>query len=267
MDAVGETRKVAPVRSEAAGRPGVLVFPDPEAVAREATRRFVQSSRRWISETGRFHAVLAGGRTPQALYQLLGGEEFRSEVNWSKVHLFWGDERVVPPEDPESNYGMVHRELLTRVPIPVGNIHRMEAECADLGRAAQAYEEVLRHYLRLDARGFPRFHLILLGMGRDGHTASLFPESGALEGTSHWVATPFIERLGRRRMTLTLPVLNAAYEVIFLVTGAGKAESLRRVLEAAGGPPLPAQLVQPIAGKRLFLVDAAAAALLGKSAG
>jgi 6-phosphogluconolactonase len=184
-------------------------------------------------------------------------------VDWAKVHVFWTDERAVPPDHPDSNYGMARRALLLRVPIPPGNVHRMEAEKTNLGRAAHDYEEVLRKYLELDDRGFPRFHLILLGMGADGHTASIFPGTRVTRQTSRWVTTPMVVKLNARRMTLTMPVLDAALRVVFLVVGREKAETLRAVLEGKADPPYPAQQVQPRDnGVKLFLVDEAAAALL-----
>jgi len=219
-----------------------------------------------IARDAAFHVALAGGNTPRELYGLLATQEFRTQVDWGKVHLFWGDERSVPPDHPDSNYGMVRRELLLRIPIPPANVHRMEAEQHNLGRAAQDYEEILRRNLPLNALGFPRFHLILLGMGRDGHTASLFPGSPKLRDTLRWVSTPLVPQLGTRRMTLTLPVLNAARQVLFLVTGAEKAQALHDVWNGHHDPPLPAQLVTAPEGRRIFLVDEAAAALLPRQA-
>ena len=165
--------------------------------------------------------------------------EFRGQVDWAKVHVFWSDERAVPPDHPDSNYGMARRELLLRVPIPQANVHRMEAEKPNIGRAAHEYEEVLRKYLELDDRGFPRFHLIFLGMGADGHTASLFPGTRVTRQTSRWVSTPMVAKLNARRMTLTLPVLDAALRVVFLVVGSEKAEILRAVLQEQGRSAVP----------------------------
>ena len=207
--------------------------------------------------------ALSGGNTPRQMFVLLASDEFRGQVDWAKVHFFWSDERAVPPANPDSNYGMARREMLIRVPIPEGNVHRMEAEKPSIGRAAHEYEEVLRKYLDLDDRGFPQFHLIYLGMGKDGHTASLFPGARVTRQTSRWVSTPLVTKLNMRRMTLTLPVLDAALRVVFLVVGSEKAEILRTVLQGKSEPPLPAQLVQPRnLGLKLFLVDKAAAALL-----
>ena len=240
--------------------PGVLVCSDAADLARVAARRFVDWAWQSIAKDGNFNVALSGGSTPRELYRLLATPEFRAQVDWPRVHLFWGDERAVPPDHPESNYGMVRRELLLRVPIPASNVHRMEAEDSNIGRAAHNYEATLRHFLPLDDRGFPRFHLILLGLGTDGHTASLFPGSSILRETSRWVSTPVIPKLGARRMSLTLPVLEAARRVAFLVSGAGKAAILHQVLCEHPDPPLPAQMVKPREGERIFLVDEAAAA-------
>ena len=243
--------------------PGVRVYPNPAEVARAAARLFVDYAWQSIAKHGEFMAALSGGNTPRMLFELLASDEFRGQVDWAKVHVFWSDERAVPPDHPDSNYGMARRELLLRVPIPQANVHRMEAEKPNIGRAAHEYEEILRKYLELDDRGFPRFHLIFLGMGADGHTASLFPGTRVTRQTSRWVSTPMVAKLNARRMTLTLPVLDAALRVVFLVVGREKAEILRAVLQERPDPPYPTQLVQPRAdGLKLFLVDQPAAALL-----
>ena len=243
--------------------PGVHVYPDPSEVARGAARLFVDYAWQSIAKNGQFMVALSGGNTPRQMFDLLASDEFRGQVDWAKVHFFWSDERAVPPTNAESNYGMARRELLIRVPVPEGNVHRMEAEKPNIGRAAHEYEEVLRKYLELDDRGFPRFHLIFLGLGKDGHTASLFPGTRAPRQTSRWVSTPMVTKLNMRRMTLTLPVLDAALRVIFLVVGPEKAQILHAVLEEKADPPYPAQLVQPRnPGQKLFLVDKAAAAML-----
>jgi 6-phosphogluconolactonase len=243
--------------------PGVHVYADPAAVARGAARLFVDYAWQSIAKNGQFMVALSGGNTPQAMFKLLASDEFRGQVDWAKVHVFWSDERAVPPSNAESNYGMARRELLIRVPIPEGNVHRMEAEKPNIGRAAHEYEEALRKYLELDDRGFPRFHLIFLGLGKDGHTASLFPGTRAPRQTSRWVSTPMVTKLNMRRMTLTLPVLDAAARVVFLVVGSEKADILHAVLEGKSDPPYPAQLVEPRnLGLKLFLVDKAAAAKL-----
>ena len=243
--------------------PGVQVFRDAEEVARGSARLFVDYAWQSIAKYGQFMVALSGGNTPKRMFQLLASDEFRGQVDWPRVHVFWSDERAVPPTSPESNYGMARRELLIRVPIPEGNVHRMEGEKGSIGRAAHEYEETLRKYLELDDRGFPRFHVIYLGMGQDGHTASLFPGGRVTRQTSRWVSTPMVTKLNMRRMTLTLPVLDAAMRVVFLVVGPEKAETLREVLQGKADPPYPAQLVQPRHhGLKIFLVDRAAAALL-----
>ena len=242
--------------------PGVLASADADELARTAARKFVDWAWQAIARDGNFFVALSGGSTPKALFRLLASDEFRQQIDWPRVHLFWGDERAVPPDDPESNYGMTRRELLIRVPIPAANVHRMEAEDPNLGRAAHEYEILLRRFLPLDARGFPVFHLVYLGLGIEGHTASLFPGSPLLKETLRWVSTPMVEKLGKRRMTLTLPVLDAAQRVVFLVSGSEKAPILREVLLGHPKQPLPAQMVQPQNGERIFLVDEAAASLL-----
>jgi 6-phosphogluconolactonase len=245
--------------------PGVWVCRDAEELARTAARKFVDWAWEAITRDGQFNVALSGGSTPQALFRVLASAEFRGQIDWPRVQLFWGDERAVPPDNPESNYGMARRELLVRVPIPAANVHRMEAEDTNMGRAAHQYETILRRYLPLDEKGLPVFHLIFLGMGTEGHTASLFPGSPLLKETLRWVSTPMVAKLGKRRMTLTLPVLDAARRVVFLVAGREKAAILREVLLGDPKPPLPAQMVQPRNGERIFLLDEAAAALVGGS--
>lgn len=262
MEDAGTTRKP---RAGPLGRvtpPAVRIFPIPEDVAHAAARLFVELAWQAVAQHGSFCVALAGGNTPRAMYRVLAGRDFRTQVDWNTVQIFWGDERCVPPDHAESNYGMARRELLLQVPVPLGNVHRMEAERANLGRAAQDYEDVMRRYLPLNARGFPRFDLVLLGMGAEGHTASLFPGARRLAETSRWVSTPLVAKLKSRRMTLTLPVLNAACYVLFSVCGSEKAGALREVLEGTSDPPLPAQMVTVPEGSRAFVVDEGAAALL-----
>jgi 6-phosphogluconolactonase len=243
--------------------PGVQVYSNPAEVARGAARLFVDYAWQSIARHEQFMVALSGGNTPRMMFEMLASAEFRGQVDWAKVHVFWSDERAVPPDNAESNYGMARRELLVRVPIPLANVHRMEAEKPNIGRAAHEYEEVLRKYLELDDRGFPRFHLIFLGVGNDGHTASLFPGTRVLRQTSRWVSTPMVTKFNARRMTLTLPVLEAALRVVFLVVGPEKADILHAVLQTKADPPYPTQLVQPRDnGLKLFLVDEAAAARL-----
>jgi 6-phosphogluconolactonase len=242
--------------------PGVLVCPDAAEVARAAARRFVDWAWQAIARDGKFQVALSGGSTPREMYRVLATQEFRTQIDWARVHLYWGDERAVLPDHADSNYGMARRELLLRVPIPSENVHRMEAEISPIGRAAHNYETVLRESLPVDDRGFPVFHLVLLGLGTDGHTASLFPGAKLLRETTRWVSTPALDKTGTRRMTLTLPVIEAAQRILFLVTGAQKAAMLRVVLCGSPDRELPAQMAQPRNGERIFLVDEDAARLL-----
>jgi len=242
--------------------PGVLVCQDAAEVARAAARRFVDWAWQAIARDGQFHVALSGGSTPREMYRLLATQEFRTQIDWPRVHFFWGDERAVPPEHPESNYGLARRELLLQVPIPPANVHRMEAEISPIGRAAHSYETLLRRSLELDDRGFPVFHLVILGMGSEGDVASLVPGARLLRETSRWVSTPAMDKLGTRHMTLTLPVIEAARRILFLVTGSQKAAILRVVLCGRADRGLPAQLARPLHGDRIFLVDQAAARLL-----
>jgi len=244
-------------------RTGTLrILPDLEAVSREAAERFAAAAGRGVRERRRFTVALSGGSTPAALFRLLAAPPLREALPWDRTQVFWGDERCVPPEDPASNYGTAHALFLSRVPIPPQNVHRMRGE-EDPERAAAAYEAELRAAFGLTGGEGPRFDLILLGLGEDGHTASLFPGSPALRETDRLVAAPFVERLSAYRLTLTLPVLNAAREVLVLVAGGVKAAALREVLQGPSGPErLPIRHVEPRDGSLTFLVDAAAARLL-----
>ncbi len=248
--------------------PEVQVYSDPGALARAAAERFVVLAKDIIAARGRFVVALAGGSTPRAMYTLLASEAFAGRVDWECVHIFWGDERCVPPIHPNSNYRMAHEALLAQVPVPEGNIHRMYAEI-EPSRAAVEYERSLRAFFALDnanqfeTGGFPSFDLILLGMGDDGHTASLFPGTAAIHERERWVVAHYIEKLEAWRLTLTPPVLNAAANIIFLVSGGGKAERLQQVLRGPYQPDtLPAQIIKPVGGHLSWLVDRAAAELL-----
>lgn len=244
------------------------MVPDAAALAGMAAERIAKLAEEAVARAGRFAVALAGGSTPQGLYARLASESYRARVPWPETEVFWGDERCVPPEHPESNYRMAAEALLRHVPIRPGQIHRMRGEDPDPTRAAAEYDALLRETFGVAPGVPPRFDLVLLGLGADGHTASLFPGSPALRETERLAVAVFVERLGAARLTLTLPVLNAAAAVVFLVSGGDKAEVLRAVLEGApGAEPLPAQLVHPPAGTVTWLVDAAAASLLGGEAG
>lgn len=232
----------------------IKVYPDGDALARAAAAHFVALAAQAIEARGRFVVALSGGSTPRATYSLLASAEFASRVDWARVQVFWGDERCVPPDHPESDYRMARETLLNRVPLPAGNIHRIRAEL-EPRRAVALYREELEAVL--GAEGW--FDLMLLGMGVDGHTASLFPGTAALEEKTRWVVENYVEPLNAWRITLTLLVINAARQVTFLVSGAAKARPLARVW---AGEQLPAALVQPSPGRLTWLVDAAAAGQL-----
>lgn len=225
-----------------------------------AAEEFVHVARTAIGAQGRFSVALSGGSTPKALYSLLASSY--PTFAWNRVFIFFGDERHVPPTDPESNYRMVQESLLSKITIPAENVFRVPAENPDAAAAAADYDSQLRKFFELKPNEFPRFDLILLGLGPDGHTASLFPGSAALEEQSHLVVANWVEKFKTHRITFTFPVLNRAAEVIFLVSGADKAEMLHQVLEGKTSPPLPSQRVQPADGKLLWMLDEAAAARL-----
>ena len=238
----------------------VLVFDTSEEVARAAAEKVVAYAREAIVDHGVFSVALAGGNTPRRVYELLASDPFKGLIEWPKVHLFFGDERCVPPHHQDSNYGMVYTALISKIEIPGVNVHRMVGEGNPEENAA-AYERELRSFF--GERSWPRFDLILLGMGEDGHTASLFPGSEALKEEAKWVVATRMRKLEQDRMTLTAPVLNHAAHVVFLVTGQGKAKRLSEVLgHQLKGEPLPSQLIHPIDGNLEWLVDKSAASLL-----
>jgi 6-phosphogluconolactonase len=238
----------------------VLVFDTPEDVALAAAERFVAYAQQAVAHHGGFSVALAGGNTPRRVYELLASDDFSNRIEWSKVNLFFGDERCVPPNHPESNYGMVYTSLIASVDIPPGNVHRIVGE-SDPEKNAAAYEKELRGFF--NKLSWPRFDLVLLGMGEDGHTASLFPRSDAVKEESRWVVATRMEQTKQDRITLTAPVFNHAAHVVFLVTGGAKAKRLSEVVQGAPDPErLPAQLVIPLDGSLEWLVDRAAASLV-----
>jgi 6-phosphogluconolactonase len=247
--------------------PLLRLFDDPDQLARGAGDEFARRARRAQDAGGRFAVALSGGSTPGRLYRTLAGPSFRDQVEWAAVHFFWGDERTVPPDHPDSNFAAAREALLSRVPVPPENIHRIKGEQSDPARAAADYEEELRRFFRLGPGGLPRFDLVLLGLGADGHTASLFPGSDALTEGRRLVVAPWVEKLDTHRVTLTCPVLNNAACILFLVTGVRKAATLRRVLEGPRDPRYPAQRVRPHDGELLWYVDRAAARELRPESG
>jgi 6-phosphogluconolactonase len=234
----------------------VEVYENPEGLAGAAAGEFAARAAEVIEERGRFTVVLAGGSTPKATYDILA-RDYAGRIDWSKVHVFFGDERSVPPDDDDSNYKMAREALLDHVPI--GSVHRMQGELPP-DDAAAAYEEELRGFFGPDE--LPKFDLILLGIGGDGHTASLFPETSALEVHDRLVVANPVLKLETTRITLTVPVLNAAHAVYFLVAGEGKADALAHILGGDADPrAYPASLIQPQEGPTWMLDQQAASGL------
>jgi 6-phosphogluconolactonase len=214
-----------------------------------------------VREKGSCTVVLSGGSTPKSLYALLADDaSWRARIPWETVHFFWGDERHVPPHHPVSNYRMAHEAMLSKVPIPAVNIHRIKSEYPDAEQAAREYEQTLREFFRLTAGHYPSFDLVFLGLGPDAHTASLFPGTRALYERQRLVVANWVGKFFADRITMTAPVLNNAVRVIFLVSGGEKALPLKAVLQGRYEPSqLPAQLIQPDRGRLLWLVDQSAA--------
>jgi 6-phosphogluconolactonase len=238
----------------------VTICRDAEQLYRAAAAQFVALAGAAAPTARGFAVALSGGSTPKGLYTLLATPEYREQIPWSRVHLFWGDERCVPPDHSESNYRMVRESLLSKIDIPQHNIHRMAGE-KDPEIAAAEYELELSNFFQLSEGDLPRFDLILLGLGEDGHTASLFPGSKALERMKHLVAAVDLETLGRHRLTLTLPVLNNGAQIAFLVSGRSKAAILGEILGTKSRSSiLPAAKVQPDNGRITWLVTRDAAA-------
>lgn len=247
----------------------MLTLPDADAVSHAAAEDFVELAGEAIRDRGRFSVVLAGGSTPRRLYQLLVEPPYREGVLWERVHFFWGDERAVPPDHPESNYGMAVVALLSKLRLPSKAIHRIQAEEPDREKAARDYQNEIGRVLGAAPNGSPPiFDLVLLGMGADGHTASLFPYTKAPWERGRWVVSHFVPKLNADRFTLTPPILNRAREVRILVTGVEKAPVLKAVLQGPRDPEgLPVQFVQPEAGRLIWLVDRAAASELSSEGG
>lgn len=244
----------------------IQVLNEPQELSRAAADELVRLAGEAIQARGLFTLALAGGSTPKMLYALLACDTYRSRVPWDKIHFFWGDERHVAPDHKDSNFRMTQENMLSKVSVPAGNVHRVQSENLDARKAADAYEKELRDFFtarKLLANGMPRFDLVLLGMGPDGHTASLFPGTHAIRERERWVAAPWVDKFQTYRITLTPPVINNAACILFFVSGDEKAETLRAVLEGAEeSDRYPSQTIRPTNGTVRWLVDRAAARAL-----
>jgi 6-phosphogluconolactonase len=242
----------------------IRVLNDGAAIAKRAAQEFVESAISAVREKGSFNVALAGGSTPKALYGLLVTDAaLRSQVPWDKMHLFFGDERHVAPDHSDSNFRMATEAMISKSPLKPEQVTRIKGEYPATERAALEYEKALREYFKLKDGEYPRFDLLLVGMGSEGHTLSLFPGTKALHAEGRAVVRNWVGKLYTERITLTAPVASNAARILFMVTGADKALALKAVLEGPYEPEqLPAQLLQPKNGKLLWLVDTAAGGML-----
>ncbi len=241
----------------------VAAYPDSDTLSHQAAQFTIRIAAESIVTHGRFMIALAGGSTPKKLYALLASEPYRSQVDWALVEVFWGDERCVPPDDSESNFRMAQETLLSKVPIPASQIHRMPADQSDREAASQAYVTEMRH--TFGTGGIPGFDLIQLGMGPEGHTASLFPHQASLHERERLVLPVTTPKPPPDRLTFTPPLLNAARHVLFLVTGSEKADAVHAVLEGEYNPDeYPAQIVRPTSGEVTWMLDTTAASKLSR---
>jgi 6-phosphogluconolactonase len=245
----------------------VHILPDGPAIANRCAQKFVEIAAAAVKEKGSFDVALAGGSTPKLLYGLLVNDPaLRSLVPWDKMHLFFGDERHVNPDDPDSNYRMAVESMLSKSPLKPEQVTRIKGEYPVAEDAAREYDQYLRTYYKLAEGQFPRFDLVLLGMGNEGHTLSIFPGTKALRETRRIAVHNWVGKVLMDRITLTAPAVNNAANVIFMVTGADKAPALTAVLERFYEPDqLPAQLIQPTRGSLLWLVDTAAGSMLTRA--
>ncbi len=237
----------------------IRILTTPQELFASAAEEIVKLANESVAARGRFTIALSGGSTPKSLFNLLATNA-KSTLPWERMFFFFGDERHVPPTDPDSNYRMANEAMLSKVPVPTANVFRMEAENPDAAAAAAAYEQTLRKFFQVAAGEVPRFDLILLGMGPDGHTASLFPGTAGLQEKSKLVIANWVEKLKTHRLSFTLPLINAARCVAFLVSGTDKAPALKAVLEGnAPGEQYPSKLISPKDGKLIWFLDRAAA--------
>ena len=239
----------------------ITIYPDTQTLSHEAAQFIVRLAREAIAARGRFTIALSGGSTPKVLYGLLGSEPYRSQIDWSSVEIFWSDERCVPSDSEDSNYHLAEQVLLSKVSLSPHQVHRMPADQPDRDAASQAYTLEMQRTLGTD--GIPIFDLLQLGMGPEGHTASLFPHQQSLHEQQRLVMPVTVPKPPPPRLTFTPPPLNAARYVLFLVTGGDKADALQAVLEGEYHPDeYPAQIVRPTNGEVIWMLDSAAAGKL-----
>jgi 6-phosphogluconolactonase len=240
----------------------IRILTTPQELFEVAAEEVVRAATEAVAQRGQFTIALSGGSTPKNLFNLLATNA-RTVFPWDRTYFFWSDERHVPPADPESNYRMAEEIMLSKIPVNAGNVFRIAAENPDAAAVAEAYEQTLRKFFQLQPGQVPVFDLILLGMGPDGHTASLFPNTAGLQEKTRLVIANWVDKLKANRLTMTLPVLNSAREVAFLASGTDKAQVLRTVLEEDAPPEqYPAKLVRPSNGRLIWFVDRAAASQL-----
>jgi 6-phosphogluconolactonase len=239
-------------------QPEIRILKNAAELFEAAAAEFAAQASSAVRANGTFTVALSGGSTPKTLYSLLAT---KPGIPWDKIHFFWGDERHVAPDQPESNYRMANEALLSKVPVRAEHIFRIHSEEKDAAAAALQYEQTLKDFFRLSPGKFPRFDLIFLGVGPDGHTASLFPGTSALSEKNRLVVSNWVAKFNTDRITFTFPVLNAAACVIFLLSGADKAATLQEVLEDKSAD-LPSQKVCPVNGKLIWMVDEPAARIL-----
>ena len=239
--------------------PEIRIFKTSSELFVTAVADFAKLAADAVQKRGRFCVALSGGSTPKGMFTLLANSS--TPIPWESIYFFWGDERHVPPTDPESNYRMAYEAMLSKVQVPPRNIFRIPSEEKDPQLVAKEYEQTLIKFFALNTGGFPRFDLVLLGLGPDGHTASLFPDSTALKETHRLVVANWVEKFKTNRITMTLPVLNNAAVVEFLVSGKEKAGIVHQVLDGDGNQ-FPSQMIRPQDGRLVWLLDQAAASEL-----
>ncbi len=241
----------------------IALYADSDTLSRDAAQYIVRLANESVVSHGRFTIALSGGTTPRKLYGMLGDEPYRSQIDWALVDIFWSDERCVPPDSEDSNYLLAQQVLLNKIPISAAQIHRMPADEPDRDAASQVYTDEMRRVFATN--GIPSFDLIQLGMGPEGHTASLFPHQASLHEQQRLVMPVSVPKPPPPRLTFTPPLLNAAHNILFLVTGADKADAVQAVLEGAYIPnEYPAQIVRPTHGEVVWMLDTKAASTLKK---